>query len=95
MALGIAIDDTMHFLVRYRRARRAGRDAAAASRECVREVGRPIAITSVMLVLGFAVVALSGFETLSEFGALIGLTMGVCLATDLVLLPAILVRARL
>lgn len=95
VALGIAIDDTMHFLVRYRRARRAGGDPAAAARECVREVGRPIAITSVMLVLGFAVVGLSGFETLSEFGMLIGLTMGVCLATDLVLLPAILVRARL
>jgi predicted RND superfamily exporter protein len=47
-----------------------------------------------MLVAGFSVLTLSGFATLREFGMLAGLTMGVCLASDLVLLPAILIRAR-
>jgi predicted RND superfamily exporter protein len=60
-----------------------------------RGVGRPIALASITLVLGFAVVALSGFATLREFGLLSAATMLVCAATDLLLLPAVLVRARL
>ena len=94
MALGIAIDDSVHFLVRYRRERRQGRAPPEAVVLCNRHVGRPIAITSVMLCLGFTVITASRFATLQEFGFLSALTMGVCLATDLVLLPAVLVRWR-
>ncbi|MEE2679312.1 MAG: MMPL family transporter [Myxococcota bacterium] len=92
IVLGIAVDDTVHFLARYRRGRAEGLSPGEAVVQCGRRVGRPIAITSVMLFLGFLVVSLSGFATLSEFGLLVGLTVLVCLATDLVLLPALLVR---
>jgi predicted RND superfamily exporter protein len=95
MALGIAIDDTVHYVVRYRAERRAGAEPAAAARLTTRFVGRPIAITSAVISLGFLMVTLSDFATLQEFGLLSALTMGICLVTDLVLLPAILVRARL
>ena len=95
MALGIAIDDTVHYVVRYRAERRAGADPAAAARLTTRFVGRPIAITSAVISLGFLMVTLSDFATLQEFGLLSALTMVICLVTDLVLLPAILVRARL
>ena len=94
MALGIAIDDSAHFLVRYTRERRRGRDPFEAAMLCSRHVGRPIVITSVMLCLGFLVVTASRFATLQEFGFLSALTMGVCLATDLILLPAVLTRLR-
>ena len=47
-----------------------------------------------MLVAGFLVVTLSEFVTLREFGALSALTMLLCLVTDLILLPALLVRYR-
>ena len=94
MALGIAIDDSVHFLVRYRRERQRGADPVEAAERCSRRVGRPIAITSVMLCLGFLVVTGSRFATLQEFGLLSALTMGVCLATDLILLPAVLIRLR-
>jgi uncharacterized protein len=94
VALGIAIDDTVHYLVRYARARRDGLSPAQATLVCGRRVGRPIAITSVMLIAGFLVVSLSGFATLQQFGLLSAATMGVCLLTDLLLLPALLVRAR-
>jgi predicted RND superfamily exporter protein len=47
-----------------------------------------------MLVLGFASVAASEFATLRQFGVLSAWTLAVCAATDLVLLPALLVRAR-
>jgi predicted RND superfamily exporter protein len=95
MALGIAIDDTVHYVVRYRAERRRGADPAAAAELTTRSVGRPIAITSAVISLGFLMVTLSDFATLKEFGLLSALTMGICLVTDLVLLPAILVRAKL
>jgi predicted RND superfamily exporter protein len=63
-------------------------------RACLLEVGRPIVMTSLMLMLGFLVVLASGFATLREFGYLTAVTMAICLAADLLLLPALLARAR-
>ena len=94
IAMGIAIDDTMHFLVAYRARRTAGASPEEAARQCILQVGRPIVMTSVMLVAGFLVILSAGFATLQEFGYLTALTMALCLATDLVLLPALLVRMR-
>lgn len=94
IALGIAVDDTVHLLAAYQRARNSGLAADAATRESLRRVGRPIVVTSVMLCVGFAVITTSGFATLREFGTLTALTMALCLATDLLLTPALLVRFR-
>ena len=94
VALGIAVDDTAHFLVRYGNERRRGLTPEQAAAVCGRRVGRPIAITSVMLMAGFLVVALSGFATLRQFGVLSAVTMGICLLTDLIMLPALLIRTR-
>jgi hypothetical protein len=94
VALGIAVDDTAHFLVRYGNERRRGLSPSQAAALCGRRVGRPIVITSIMLMAGFLVVALSGFATLRQFGVLSAATMGICLLTDLILLPALLVRTR-
>lgn len=94
IALGIAIDDTMHFLVAYQERRGRGLSPDDASRETIAQVGRPIIMTSVMLVVGFLVILASGFATLQEFGYLTAVTMAICLSTDLVLLPALLVRIR-
>jgi predicted RND superfamily exporter protein len=90
IALGIAVDDTAHFLAGYRRRRSEGRSGRTAIAQTLRRVGRPIATTSFMLIAGFSVLQLSNFATLREFGALAALTMGICLAADVVLLPALL-----
>jgi predicted RND superfamily exporter protein len=95
VALGIAIDDTVHYLVRYRVERKAGASPEEAVERCAHRVGRPIVITSVMISAGFLVVAFSEFATLRQFGVLSAVTMGICLVTDLFLLPALLVRARI
>ena len=94
IALGIAIDDTVHFLARYRAERGAGANPEEAARRCGSQIGRPIAVTSIVLVAGFLVVAFSDFATLQEFGILAAVTMGICLLNDLVLLPALLLRFR-
>jgi predicted RND superfamily exporter protein len=94
VALGISIDDTAHFLVRYRAERFLGHSPEQALERCTLAVGRPIALASAMLVLGFASVAASEFATLRQYGLLSSWTLGVCLLADLTLLPALLVRAR-
>lgn len=94
VALGITVDDTVHYLARYRDERAAGKDPLAANLVCQRNVGRANLVTSVTLIAGFLVVALSSFATLREFGLLSSATMAMCLAGDLLLLPAILQRFR-
>ena len=89
MALGVAIDDTVHWLARYRSERLDGQTTTQAIRTTLQRVGRPIVITSLMLGLGFLVVTGSRFATLQSFGWLSALTMGVCLLTDLLLLPLV------
>ena len=93
-ALGIAIDDTAHFLVAYRQHRAEGWAPHEAAALCTRRIGRPIVATSMMLVAGFLVLTLSGFATIREFGGLSAAVMLVCLAADLTLLPAILTKAK-
>jgi hypothetical protein len=95
IALGIAIDDTVHLLVRYREERRTGATPEGAVTICMQSVGRPVAITSLMLSAAFLTIALSEFATLREFGVLTAATMGLCLLTDLVFLPALLLRTRI
>ncbi len=94
VALGISIDDTVHYLVRYRSERERGLSPEEAIRITSLQIGRPMLTAAMMLILGFLVVALSGFATLREFGLLSAGTMAICLATDLILLPALLVRTR-
>ena len=89
MALGVAIDDTVHWLSRYRAERVSGRSQSRAIQITLRRVGRPIAITSLMLGFGFLVVTGSRFATLQSFGWLSAFTMGICLLMDLLLLPLV------
>lgn len=95
IALGIAVDATAHFLVRYRAERRSGASPEVAAQRCGERVGRPVAVGAAMLSIGFATICLSEFATLREFGMLTSFTLLVCCVTDLVLLPALLVRLRI
>lgn len=95
IALGIAVDSTVHFLVSYRRVRESrGLSPEDAVRDVIRVVGRPVATTGIMLVMGFMVITVSGFATLREFGYLTAATMAICMCTDLALLPALVTRLR-
>ena len=89
-----ATEAPAHAVVRYRRGVRTGCAAPEAVQRTLLAVGRPIALASAMLVLGFGSVAVSEFATLRQFGVLSAWTLGVCALADLVLLPALLVRSR-
>jgi predicted RND superfamily exporter protein len=91
VALGIAVDDTCHFLQQFRHLRAEGKSAEDAALHCIVEVGRPMVVTSIMLIAGFLVMLFSSFATLQQFGYLTAITMTLCLATDVGMLPALLV----
>ncbi len=78
----------------YLRQREAGATPNEAVMYGMHLVGRPIFVTSIMLMIGFSVITVSGFATLRQFGYLASITMAICMSTDLSLLPSLLVRTR-
>lgn len=90
LAIGIAVDDTLHFLFHFRRARARGRSRPAAVRETLRVAGAPILVTSLLLVGGFALCLTSPVAPIWQMGVLLLLAIASALAADLVLLPALL-----
>jgi len=94
VAIGISVDDTVHYLIDYQRRMRRGRGRREAARESIQAIGRPMVYTSVTLFFGFMILALSKFQMISAVGFLTGMTMITALGADLVLLPAILMSTR-
>jgi hypothetical protein len=90
IALGIAVDDTMHYLWRYRHELGASTSVVEALQRTHASVGLACLFTTIVLALGFWVLCFSQFVPMAYFGALVGITMLCALASDLVLLPAIL-----
>ncbi len=91
MSLGIIIDDTVHFLVKYQRARRRkGLNPEDAIRYAFRVNGRAMLVTSITLVLGFLVLAFSAFELNAGMGLLTALVIGLALLVDLLFLSPLL-----
>ncbi len=92
MSLGIIVDDTVHFLAKYKNARDEGRDTEQAIRYAFHSVGHALLITTVVLVCGFSVLVLSNFRLNSDMGLLTGMIIVVALIIDLLFLPAFLLR---
>ncbi len=90
ISLGLAVDDTIHFLVCYRREHRAGTSPREAVLATLRSTGRPIVYTSLLLIGGFWVLLFSSFNATRDVGLLGGVTLISALAADLVVLPAML-----
>jgi predicted RND superfamily exporter protein len=90
VALGLAVDDTIHFIVRYRQERLAGNTVQHALTATTRGAGHAIVLTSLLLVSGFALLATSELTSTRHFGILSSVTMGAALLGDLLLLPALL-----
>jgi predicted RND superfamily exporter protein len=87
IALGIVVDDTIHVLHAWRRGLELTGDADAALDYALGVAGRPTILTAVILVTGFAVLALSNFQPTAHFGALVSFTVAVSLAVELVVMP--------
>ncbi|ELY5144913.1 MMPL family transporter [Vibrio vulnificus] len=92
LTLGIVVDDAVHFLAKYQHARKAGQNSEQAVRYAFHTVGRALWITTVVLVAGFSVLALSQFRLNSDMGQLSAIVIFVALVIDFVLLPSLLMR---
>ena len=91
MTIGIVVDDTVHFLTKYRRARREyGRDPEQAVHYAFETAGRALFTTTVVLVAGFLIFAFSPFIPTAQVGVLTAMIIGFALIADLSLLPALL-----
>ncbi len=92
LTLGIVVDDTVHFLSKYQRARmELGKSAEEAVRYAFHTVGRALLITTAVLVLGFATLTFSGFKINSDMGLLTGMAISLALVLDFFFLPALLI----
>ncbi|TQV89824.1 efflux RND transporter permease subunit [Aliikangiella coralliicola] len=91
MTLGIVVDDTVHFLSKYLRAREEkGLSATEAVRYAFANVGKALVTTTIVLGAGFSVMTFSSFSLNSDMGVMTALTITVALLIDFLLLPALL-----
>ena len=90
IAVGIGVDDTIHFLTRYRTEVFRGSDTATAVTETFAYAGRGILMTTIILVAGFLPLALSSYITMKYLGTLLPLALVVALAADVLLVPAMI-----
>ncbi len=91
MTLGIVVDDTVHFLSKYLRARREkGLDAQDAVRYAFNTVGLALVVTSIVLISGFFVLSFSAFQLNSDMAVMTAVTIVFAIVADFLLLPPLL-----
>jgi len=95
IAIGLAVDDTIHYLVRYNEEFRKDLDRAQALSKTLSRVGRPIIFTTLTISAGFSILVLSGFSPTAVFGVMIVITMFAALVGDMILLPSLMMHVEL
>lgn len=95
IAIGVAVDDTIHLMTRFGTESKAHVDERDAVRATVRGEAIPIVSTSIALALGFGALALSNFSIVAQFGLLAAMTMLYAAVADLLIMPILLKHLRL
>ena len=95
IAIGIAVDGTIHLLARYNELCRYTSDFVGAVNKAVREEATPLIISSIALALGFGILLFSNFTIIAQFGALAAATMLFSVFANLLITPIIMTRIRL
>lgn len=93
IGLGIAVDDTIHFVHRFRHEHEAGYDVRAALARTFIASGRAIVISSITLLIGFGVFMTASMQNIFHFGLLVSMVVIAALLIDLLLVPAMLIVA--
>ena len=88
IALGLAVDDTIHFVARFREEMKTDDDVNAALTRTLQGAGRAIVVTSLLLVVGLSVVWTSDFVPTRRLAELTSVSVVAALLGDLLLLPA-------
>jgi len=94
ITIGIGVDNTIHYVHRYREEIALDGDPWGAIARCHGSIGRALYYTSITIVLGFSVLALSAFIPTILFGLLTGLAMTAALLANMTLLPVLLAKTE-
>jgi predicted RND superfamily exporter protein len=94
IAFGIAVDDTIHFLSRFKIEQRNGSSIIYAIKRSFLSTGKAMILTSVILCAGFITMISSSFSSLFYIGFLLSLTLFIALLADLYLLPILLLTIK-
>jgi len=95
IAIGLAVDDTIHYLHRYNREFRKDLNKDRALRDTIKSVGKPIIFTTLTISVGFSILLFSHFQPTATFGFLMVVTMFLALIGDLIILPALMLHVEL
>jgi predicted RND superfamily exporter protein len=94
ITIGIAVDDTIHYMHRFLTEIRKDNDYIETMKRCHASIGRAMYYTSITVITGFSILALSNFIPTIYFGLLTGLAMTVALIANLTLLPVLLITLK-
>jgi hypothetical protein len=94
ITIGIAVDDTIHYVHRFTEELQVDGDYLAAVKRCHDSVGRAMYYTSITIIIGFSILALSNFIPTIYFGLFTGLAMLIAMVANLTLLALLLLRWR-
>lgn len=92
--IGIAVDDTIHFMTHYRVELVRTRNMQLALDSTIHDVGRAVLFTTMILGLGFAILGFSEYLGMAKIGIFGALAIFVALLCDLLLLPALLMKFK-
>jgi predicted RND superfamily exporter protein len=90
IAIGLVVDDTIHFLHAFNRELERGADVRAATRQTLLTTGRAMFVTSLTLIAGFLAYTQATLQNLIDFGVLIAAVIALALLADFTLVPALL-----
>ncbi len=94
ITIGIAVDDTIHYVHRFNEELAIDGDYLATMKRCHDSVGRAMYYTSITIIIGFSILALSNFIPTIYFGLFTGLAMLIAMFANLTLLPLLLLTWR-
>ena len=94
ITIGIAVDNTIHYIVRYRIEFERDGNYAKALKRSHKTIGKAIFYTSVTIIMGFSILTMSNFKPTIYFGLLTALAMGVALLGSLTLLPRLILLTQ-
>ena len=94
ISIGIGVDNTIHYVHRFKKEFSVDRDYLATMYRCHGSIGRAMYYTSITIIFGFSILALSNFKPSIYFGLLTGAAMLSALLGSLLLLPKLLLLFR-
>jgi predicted RND superfamily exporter protein len=92
VAIGIAVDDTIHFIWEYQKQRQLGKSQELAVIRTIATKGTPIIVTSLIMTGAFSILLFGSFIPTIQFAILSSLIMIFAVLSDLIVLPALLLK---